>query len=171
MESKTTINQRFIEAVNYLILVKSVKNKSELAQNLKLGKTKFSEILNERMNVGIDTVALFCLLYEIRVEWLLNGKGKMVRPGEFVPKSDDLKIIYAENIEPSESLDQESRDLANARLETIIKQDKIILLLENEVERLRQELLDVRTNIKESASSGDLESAAVSKSELKKGSY
>lgn len=42
------------------------------------------------MNIGIETVAHYCLLYEIRLEWLLNGKGKMIREGEFVPKSPEL---------------------------------------------------------------------------------
>ena len=99
METKDTINQRFKIAVNYLITVKSAKNKSELAQNLKLSKSKFSEILNGRMNVGIDTVALLCLLYEIRTEWLIGEKGKMIRPGEFIPKSPEHLKLYNENIE------------------------------------------------------------------------
>lgn len=108
METKNTINQRFIQAVNYLILVKSVKNKTEIADNLNLSKSKFSEILNERMNVGIDTIALFCLLYEIRVEWIISGKGKMLRPNEFIPIKDEHKKIYLENIhvEVNEPSDQ-----------------------------------------------------------------
>ncbi len=99
METKNTVNQRFIIAVNYLIEVKSVKNKTELAFNLRLSKSKFSEILNGRMNVGIDTIALLCLLYEIETDWLLNERGNMVREGEFIPKTESAKQIYHDNIE------------------------------------------------------------------------
>lgn len=137
METKDTINQRFIKAVNYLISIKSVKNKAELATNLRLGKTKLSEILNERMNVGIDTVALFCLVYEIRVEWLLNDKGKMVRPNEFVPKDELLKKIYLENIHIESNEFENYKELADARLEIIEGLKFRIATLEKELAEAR----------------------------------
>lgn len=101
-ETKDSINHRFKEAVEYLLEVKSVKNKTELANNIRLGKSTLSEILNGRMNISIDTVAIFCLLYEIRLEWLLNKKGKMVRPDEYVPTDPSLREIYERNVERSE---------------------------------------------------------------------
>lgn len=100
-ETKDSINARFKAAVEYLVKVKSVKSKTELANNIRLSKSTLSEILNGRMNVSIDTVAIFCLLYEIRVEWLLNNKGRMVRPDEYIPTDPQLRAIYESNIEPS----------------------------------------------------------------------
>ena len=143
METKNTINQRFKDAVNYLITVKSVKNKTELSKNLRLSKPKFSEILNNRMNVGIDTVALFCLLYEIRVEWLLTGKGKMVRPNEFIPESEELKKIYNENIH-IEVFENEInyKELSEAK-------SKIITMLEKDNERLEKELQEQKQSIEQ----------------------
>lgn len=136
-----TVNERFIKSVNYLISVKSVKNKTELAHNLRIGRTKLSEILNKRMNVGIDTVALYCLLYEIRVEWLLNGKGKMVRPGEFIPKTPEHYKIYLDNIDTSDNSKSENidyKELAESRKETIELQKEKIKNLEEEIRQLKK---------------------------------
>lgn len=139
METKSTVNQRFIKAVNYLISVKSAKNKTELAFNLRLGKSKLSEILNERMNVGIDTIALFCLLYEIRADWLLNERGKMIREGEFIPKSADGKEIYFENIDSS--VDQEK--LLKKEIEQLKETNE---LLRFKVSALEKQLTEFRYN-------------------------
>lgn len=77
MNDKTTVNQRFIKAVHYLIELKIAKNKTDIALNLRLSKSKLSEILNERMNVPIDTIAFISLFYGISADWLLNDKGPM----------------------------------------------------------------------------------------------
>lgn len=136
METKASVNQRFIQAVNYLLAVKSVKNKTELAVNLRLSKSKLSEILNERMNVGIDTIALFCLLYEIKTDWLLNEKGKMVRPDEFVPKENELLKIYLDNVDVAPFEVSNGIDYKELYLEakyTIEVQKKYIQNLELEI--------------------------------------
>ena len=74
---KNLINVRFIEAVNYLLINNKVKSKGEMAESLNISNSKFSEILNGRMNVGTDTVALFCYKYDINTDWLLIGRGEM----------------------------------------------------------------------------------------------
>jgi|GEM_PF-5357809 len=43
-------------AVNFLITHKKVKSKTVLAENIRVSKTKLSEILSNRMNVGSDTL-------------------------------------------------------------------------------------------------------------------
>lgn len=136
---ETTINERFIESVNYLIKVRSVKNKTELAQNLKIGRTALSEILNKRMNVGIETVAHYCLLYEIRLEWLLNNKGKMVRAGEFIPKTPDLYSLYLENIHTEENTKLSNHsELVETQKEVIELQKFKISSLEREITELKK---------------------------------
>lgn len=137
-----TINERFIESVNYLLKVKSVKSKTDLAQNLKIGRTTLSEILNKRMNIGIETVAHYCLLYEIRLEWLLNGKGKMIREGEFVPKSPELYDIYLENVHLEPKLTEKNidyKELADVRKEFIELQKEKIKNLENQIFELKKQ--------------------------------
>ena len=78
---KTDINGRFITAINHLIESRKL-SKTSIAQSLGIKPAKFSEILNERMNVGTDTLALLCKNYSINASWLLLGEGAMLLPGE-----------------------------------------------------------------------------------------
>lgn len=66
---KTDINGRFITAINHLIESRKL-SKTSIAQSLGIKPAKFSEILNERMNVGTDTLALLCKNYSINASWL-----------------------------------------------------------------------------------------------------
>jgi antitoxin component HigA of HigAB toxin-antitoxin module len=118
METKTSINQRFIKAIDFLIQQKLVKNKTELAQNLKISKSKFSEILNERMNVGIDIIALFCLIYKINSDWLITGVGDIVKVSD-KKNNETINLLIKEN----ESL-KETNDLLRFKITTL--EDKII---------------------------------------------
>lgn len=78
---KTEINNRFIEAINNLIDSAGL-TKTSIAQSLGIKPAKFSEILNNRMNVGTDTLALLCETYSINASWLLLGEGEMLLEGE-----------------------------------------------------------------------------------------
>ena len=72
---KKLINQRFIEAINFIISENPQTQKSEIAKNLEIGKSTLSEILKQRMNVGIDALALLSNKYSISLDWLINGAG------------------------------------------------------------------------------------------------
>jgi len=76
---KSAINQRFTNAVIFLVSQKIADSKTNIAEKLKISKSKFSEILSNRMNVGSDTLALFSIEYGVSTEWLLTGKGSMLR--------------------------------------------------------------------------------------------
>ena len=76
---KEDINNRFIEAVNYLLSGGIAKGKGEISDSLGMKAPKFSEILNGRMNVGTDALALLCDLYSINAGWLLTGRGSMLK--------------------------------------------------------------------------------------------
>lgn len=75
---KNSINDRFIESVNYLISNKLVVNKIDLAESLGIGNTKLSEILNKRMKAGTDLIACLCYKYSINSDWILIGRGSML---------------------------------------------------------------------------------------------
>lgn len=77
--SKHAINQRFISSVNLVISEQKEQNKGTIAVKLNIKKAKFSEILNERMNVGIEEILIFCEAFDFNIEWLLTGKGEMKR--------------------------------------------------------------------------------------------
>lgn len=74
------INKRVLTALNYIIEKHNV-TKSALAEVLDIKPAKFSEILNERMNAGVDIMATICITYNISAEWLLTGEGEMLRGG------------------------------------------------------------------------------------------
>lgn len=58
--TKDEINTRFIWAVNVVLSNNLIPNKSALAESLRVKPSKFSEILNGRMKVGIDMIAIMC---------------------------------------------------------------------------------------------------------------
>lgn len=121
---KSTINKRFIEAVDYLLSTGKVDSKGALAATLGIKSTKFSEILNERMNIGTDLAALICSHYDISPEWLLLGIGSKFRNDQLYPtepvmveseKSGEAAAFYKMYKEK----DEENKELLkeNARLE------------------------------------------------------
>lgn len=83
---KVDINSRFIEAINSLLRDKGL-TKSGIAQTLCIKPSKFSEILNERMNVGTDTLALLCREFCFNASWVLLGEGPMLSIGEIKGRS------------------------------------------------------------------------------------
>jgi transcriptional regulator with XRE-family HTH domain len=76
---KSLINKRFLEAINLLVSNKIAKNKAEISHNLGISASKFSEILNERMLAGVDLLAKISEIYNISPDWLLSGKGEMLK--------------------------------------------------------------------------------------------
>ena len=86
--NKSDINKRFTEIINRLILSKTVRSKAEIAEILDIGKSKLSEITNERMNVSAELIADLCSMYEnINPSWILTGGGEMF----FQPTSNVLE--------------------------------------------------------------------------------
>lgn len=77
---KQQINERFKLAINVLLKDKGL-TKTIIANNLGIKPSKFSEILNNRMNVGVETIALLCEEYSFSAAWLLNAEGPMLIPG------------------------------------------------------------------------------------------
>lgn len=78
MNSKSAINQRFIDSVNYLLSANTDLNKAKIALCLNISNTKFSEILNKRMNVGLETLSIIVEVFRINANWLLTGQGDML---------------------------------------------------------------------------------------------
>lgn len=76
---KNSINNRFSEAIEYLINHRSGVSKGDIAELLGLKSSTFSEILKGRMNVATDHIAKLIVSYDISPEWLLTGKGSMLK--------------------------------------------------------------------------------------------
>lgn len=121
---KSAINRRFIEAVEYLLSIGKAESKGVLATTLGIKSTKFSEILNGRMNIGTDLAALICSHYDINPEWLLLGYGSKIRDNQ----SDLSQTVIVDSEKSGEAAayyrmykekDEENKELLkeNARLE------------------------------------------------------
>jgi phage repressor protein C with HTH and peptisase S24 domain len=91
---KEAINQRFIDTVFYLLKQHKDLNKSKIASEIEIQPSKFSEILNKRMNIGVDSIVLFCEKFSISVEWLLTGKGFQTK-GDLTNQLNEPGEIYA----------------------------------------------------------------------------
>lgn len=78
---------RFFEAINYLLESKIVKSKSELALVFSISRSKFSEILNRRMNPGLELFILLITNFNIHSDWLMSGIGPMFK--EHAPYQKD----------------------------------------------------------------------------------
>lgn len=86
MNEKADINNRFIYAINTLLQDKGL-TKTSIANSLGIKPSKFSEILNGRMNAGTDTLALLCDQFSFNTEWLLLGRGSVLTQGEIKGRS------------------------------------------------------------------------------------
>lgn len=73
------VNERVIEAINYILKTNTSLNKALLAESIGIKPAKFSEILNKRMAAGMDIIQKLCSDYAISANWLITGKGEMCR--------------------------------------------------------------------------------------------
>ena len=83
---KADINKRFIAAIESLLQDRGL-TKIKVAQSLGIKPAKFSEILNNRMNAGVDLIADLCEQYSYSASWILNGEGPMLQPGQLKGRS------------------------------------------------------------------------------------
>lgn len=116
---ENTINERFrIVVEDYIKGVLKV-NKGNLASFLGLKPSLFSEILNNRTNLSLETASKFLLMYPmVDTMWLLTGAGEMLKASA---KTDKC-------------INTDYKELAEARKEIITYKDKEIEQLKKEIE-------------------------------------
>ena len=115
------INERVIEAINYILSSKIESSKAEFAEKLGVKPAKFSEILNKRMKAGMDIIQKLCIDYEISADWLITGGGSMQRA--------DTTVM-------SGTAPPDRDEVVRLLREKVADQQKIIDLLEDKIERL-----------------------------------
>lgn len=110
--TKEEINRRFNAAVIAIMTNKLVSSKTGLAESLGVKPAKFSEILNGRMNVGVDMIARMCDFYDISPDWLLLSRGNKVfrqTPKQAIWVDDNnLDMKYTECEPPSSAFPEEN---------------------------------------------------------------
>lgn len=116
---EVVVNERVIEAINYILKINPNLNKALLAESIGIKPAKFSEILNKRMTAGMDIIQKLCSDYAISANWLITGEGEMCRQPD--------KIYY-------EKIDENTSRLIDILQDTLIEKDKQIDRLLNIIE-------------------------------------
>ncbi|MDR1197404.1 MAG: hypothetical protein LBK94_00095 [Prevotellaceae bacterium] len=128
---KLLINNRFIEAIFFLIDKKVVKNKSEICQKFNISASKFSEILNKRMLAGTELLSSLCKFYNISSDWLLLNEGKMLKEQPELPRQNA-------------TIDTNTIDIY---IDKITKQAEQIGELKNENKNLKKQVIALQTEL------------------------
>lgn len=124
MVTKELINQRFIESVNFLISSKIAKNKAEIADKLKIARSKISEILNGRMSIGLDDLANYIIIYNLNSEWFFTGKGEIRNENTFKNPENNNEILLKDELITSLKSNIDVLNRYNRQLEENLKQIK-----------------------------------------------
>jgi len=128
--NKKAVNKRFIEAIEWLISIGKAESKSEIAKKANISPSKFSEILNNRMNIGTDLAGIVCFSYGISAEWLLTGQGTM--------HASRTKEIQKQEMTISKSVTNETID-SHLLIDKICELSAELALLKKELELLQCE--------------------------------
>lgn len=75
---KSQVNGRVIDAINDVLTLHPELTKAALAELCGVKPAKFSEILNLRMNAGVEIMSALCIQFNISADWLLTGRGDML---------------------------------------------------------------------------------------------
>lgn len=84
------IQERFFEALDYLIASKQLSGLKTFCDDNHLNRTKYSRIKNSLGKpldamvyklIDIDALAAICKDFGISAEWLLLGRGEMLKNG------------------------------------------------------------------------------------------
>ncbi|WP_018675505.1 hypothetical protein [Riemerella columbina] len=132
--SKYIINQRFIDCINFILDTKKAPSKSFLAEKFSISNSKFSEILKERMNVGVELLSVLTNEFSISPEWLLTGKGEMLKQPQGYTTEENPPQVVAEGQSNSTKVIDNSHlngQISFLQKEIEYLQDKISLLQEN----------------------------------------
>ena len=82
MGDKKDVSNRFIEAYERLLKDGVVSSKKEFASSVGVSPSMITEISKGRSSVGTSAIQNIVLLYNISGEWLLTGKGSMLKADE-----------------------------------------------------------------------------------------
>lgn len=119
------INERVIEAINFILSSKIESSKAELAEKLGVKPAKFSEILNKRMKAGMDIIQKLCNDYEISADWIITGRGEMLLNNS---QEEASNTINSNNVSRLITILQDTlieKDKQIDRLLSIIEQGKV----------------------------------------------
>ena len=89
MKDSTDITKRFLASYEYLAKEGTVKGFNDFAATIEVSNSMMTEISKGRSNVGLKAVQNTVCFYNINAEWLLTGKGNMIKDDKIIAKSQD----------------------------------------------------------------------------------
>lgn len=135
---KISVNQRVIEAINYIINNNIAASKTEIATLLGVKANKFSEILGQRMSAGLDIIQNLCTKFNVSSEWILLGKGEMLK----IEKTQDPQLDETLSPENNDQIADFKKKIAEleATIQTLITSNNALIAtnkqLVNTIDRL-----------------------------------
>ena len=155
--SKSHIDYRFGLAVEVLLNEGIANSKGEIAEDMGVKPAKFSEILNGRMHVGVDMLAMLSDHYLVNPDWLLTGRGDCIfRSSSILPKrlndgepdethpykvEDDEEIVRKmESIYEREKKETEEKYSSQTLLSLLAEKDKTLLQQAEELGKLKERI-------------------------------
>lgn len=154
---KSYIDYRFVRAVQELLTANIADTQGEIAEELGVKPAKFSEIMNGRMHVGVDMLAILSENYLVSPEWLLTGRGeRMFRETSILPtrlkdgqENEDHPYIFEDEkevikqsiteLEERERKEQE-KNAAPLLLNLITEKDKQLIMQAEEIGQLKEQV-------------------------------
>ncbi len=101
-EVKTNeITKRFCEAVNFVIVAKSIKTKKEIADKLGISAQQLNEILNGNNNATPAQLSSMSASYGVSASYLLTGEGPIMKEDEKATNSA-YKITLSFDLAPED---------------------------------------------------------------------
>ena len=136
--NKEAINQRFTNAVNFLLDSGKALSKGQISEKLSFKRSTFSELLNNRSNVSAETIAVFCDEYGVNSDSLLTGKGDMFKKDGLVQQAHNnvsSTITQQQTINNTEDCQQLKEENKRLVQENSSLKDKIIQLMEEKMSK------------------------------------
>lgn len=163
--TKEEINKRFKRAVTAILSKGLISSKAGLADSLKVKPAKFSEILNDRMNAGVDMIAIMCDYYHVSPDWILMGRGNNVFRKSELPKywidDEDLDVEYHEPEEFINSVGQTDKLSFAPFMDLIHEKDVVIREQAEEIGHLKARIEELERRRGDNASDAATQHARV----------
>ena len=97
------LSSRFLKVLKYLIEEHEVSDNKDFASRISVSTSMITEISKGRSNVGVSAIQNTVLQFPINSDWLLTGRGSMLRDNK---TSEENKLGYTPNATPISSVEE-----------------------------------------------------------------
>lgn len=97
------LSSRFLKVLKYLIEEHEVSDNKDFASKISVSTSMITEISKGRSNVGLSAIQNTVLQFPINSDWLLTGRGYMLRDDK---NNEESKLGYTPNATPISSVEE-----------------------------------------------------------------